>query len=597
MLWALRCACSLVLLGLVGCGSDAGADAGSDAATLDAGSRDAGRGDAGDADGGLFGDGGVERVASLATALALEGGSELDIEELFWNPEAFPDYYGETGSGSFQRVFVPPCQDGSTPTDRVCPDGEPVRCTDGSRPVAYFRAGTSNRWIFRVQNGGVTCEVDYLDDGSSLRATNCWHAYASSPEGRNAFSSLGSRERNSLDGIYRDDPANPFRAYNVLFLDKCVGDRNLGDATIEDYRYRDRSEVPFTTDYVGPVYFHGFRIIEAALRGMAASAGSRPVDAIAFQTHSNGSNGQYMYIDRLADIVREIHPSAEVRGIATGMLKSSLEVEATADPMGLTASDAIYDQLGGFDSIARHISADAASPANGMWISSGVYQDGGIEWTRATGWGALDATPTLDQSCLDAHPGEPSACLDHMHVLLNHISTPLFLVAQQADPVINRSQHVFTTSFDMTTGCDPGAACCHDENYMAGLSCTTMPGSPFFPVALAEYSPAGFADRVVTVARGLVEGLASRSEMRPGCSGAPCDPSPLPSPRHGGFVDDAPDHFSVQEDTRALAMIGGRTLVSYLQGWLEMGTPTLCVDVSGGGVAGSGTAAPWAPCP
>lgn len=577
------------VLALPACVSGGDGGAGDASARPNAGTEDAGTEDAGT---------GAPRVANMAAASAMRAGLSIDVEELFWNPETSTEAYPDGGVGAFRRLFVAPCRDGSDPSDldRRCPDGEPVRCADGTRPVIYFRPGTTDRWLIRIQNGGVSCEVNYGDDDVSIRSRNCWNHYEYYPGDRAAFTSSGSRAMTSLDGIYRDEALNPFTAYNMVSFDKCVGDRNLGDVTVEDYQYRNETDpLAPVVEHVGPVYFHGFRIIEAALRTLASTPGAAPFAHVAFQTHSNGSNGQYMYIDRLAEFVREIHPGAEVRGIATGMIKSSLEVEATADTSSVTHHEQVHDRLGQHDMIKGHIRA--GSPAGGRWISSFVYRDGGVEWARAEGWGTIDDTPTIDQSCLDAHPGQIGACLDHMHVLLNHVSTPMFIVAQQRDPRVNESQHLYTTAFDTTADCDPMDSCCHDENYPPQGDCSTSPGRPFYPIAGAVFSPSDLADRVVTTVRALREGLATRSEMRPGCAGAPCDSSPLPSPPHGAFIDDSADHLSVHDDRRAAAEIAGRPLAAYLFDWLETGAPTFCVDDSGGEVRTAGAAADWAPCP
>ena len=575
-------------------------DAESDASSLDAASLDASPTDASsdDAPGDATNDAGPPRAGSMYEASAQRRGESVDMEELYWNPQAFDAVYPAGGMGPYVRAFAPPCRDGSNPADRQCSDGQPVRCADGTRPVYHFRRGTTNRWIIRVQNGGVACTVNYAPRDISRLIPNCWSAYEYGESGeRLAFSSAGSRERAFLDGIYREAPASPFMHYNIVLLDKCVGDRNLGDATATDYIYRDeRVDGAPVVEHVGPVYFHGFRVLEAILRGIASNPGSPPFDFVAFQTHSNGSNGQYMYLDRLAEIVRDIRPQAEVRGIATGMIRSSLEVEATADASGATRFDMAYDSLATYLDLEFHLRTSPESLSRGMWVSPWLYRDG-AEHMRNDAWGTIDGTPTVDASCLAAHTGDISPCLDHMHVLLNHISTPMFLIAQQRDMPVLQTQHTFSTSFDRTNGCDPGAKCCHDENYPATEDCETFPGAPFFPVPRVQYDADDFADRVRSTVRALHEGMASRSELRPGCTGGPCDDSGLPSPPHGAFIDDTDDHFSVQQPERAGARIDGRTMAEYLYDWLETGTPTWCVDVSDGHVATSGTGAAWGICP
>jgi hypothetical protein len=185
-----------------------------------------------------------------------------------------------------------------------------------------------------------------------------------------------------------------------------------------------------------------------------------------------------------------------------------------------------------------------------------------------------------------------------MHVLLNHLSTPVFVVEQQADHAVrDGTQHRFTTMFDLTAGCDEGARCCHDENFLPEAACDVYPGHPHYTALPASYSEAAFANRVVTTVRALWEGLATRSEMRPGCTGGPCDPSPLPVPMHGAFIDDTADHSTVSDADKVESVIGSRTLEELIYGWIVAAEPTFCVDVSGAGESRSGRPAAWGPCP
>ena len=97
---------------------------------------------------------------------------------------------------------------------------------------------------------------------------------------------------------------SPFADYNVVYLDKCVGDRNLGDATVEDYVYRQEPAGALPVEeHVGPVYFHGQRLLRAILRGVHAEhGGTQRFDQVSFFTQSNGTNGLYMYLDRIAQL-------------------------------------------------------------------------------------------------------------------------------------------------------------------------------------------------------------------------------------------------------------------------------------------------------
>ena len=536
-----------------------------------------------------------------------------DMDDLYWDPESFEDHYPATGSGPFVRFPVPACDDGTTPASRVCAGGEPpIRCTDGSRPMFWVRKGTNDRWLIRVQNGAMSCEMNYGDAETSIYAHNCWNKYHHDDEVAH-FSSRGVAKRRTVDGIFRDDAANPagpelgnkanpFNDYNMIYFDKCVGDRNLGDTMIPDYVYRhEPTGASPAAEAQGPVYFHGFRILKATLRFVHDSAATADLSYVLFMTQSNGSNGLYMYMDRLAEYVRSLVPSADVRGMPNGMIRSSLEVEATVDPTtGLTDPTKTYDYLGQHGALARHLSIPGGSGGDGLWASPAVYQEGGLEYWRNVSWGATDAdSPTIDASCLAAHPSDPHACLDHMHVLLNHVSTPLFVVAQQRDSAVRSgSQHRFTTRWAMTgDGCDPTATCCHDENYKAGTSCATYPGVPFWTADTASYHADAFSDRVIATMAALRLGLAIRSELRSGCSEGPCDPSGLPQPPHGAFIDDHAEHTGTTATWKATSVIEGSSLEDRLAAWLEQDADQYCVDVSDTQEVTAGQAAAWGTCP
>ncbi len=386
----------------------------------------------------------------------------------------------------------------------------------------------------------------------------------------------------------------------MLYIDKCVGDRNLGQHTILDYVYRKEE---YGSDPVaelqGPVYFHGYRILKATLRYIHDLPESKPYSQVTFMTSSNGSNGLYLYIDRLADYVRSLEPKADVRGMPNSMIRSSLEVEATVDAAGLADYTKVYDNLGKHGTLAFHLNMPDDSPGNGYWATSLVYQEG-LEYWRNVSWGAIDpADPTVDASCLAAHPSEPHVCLDQMHVLLNHVSTPLFIVAQQQDSAVRQgSQHRFTTRWDLEgPDCHPDAQCCHDEAYDEGYNCKTYPDGPFWYAQTAGYSKEAFPDRIVATMRALHEGLAKYSEMRPDCSDGPCDNSKLPSPGHAAFIDDHGDHGGTTNTWKALSQINGISLEDHFAAWLENDTDAFCVDVSGEHELHKGVAASWAPCP
>ena len=528
----------------------------------------------------------------------------VDLDDMFWDPESYPAWYpAESGApGPYVRMAVPACDDGTTPASRTCPEGEPIRCTDGTRPMLHIRPGTNNKWLVHMQGGGTSCEVESDDSEVSFLGHNCWHQYEYG-DNTSAFTSVNEPASKNVGGIWRaDDATNPFADYNLVAFDKCIGDRNLGDTQIAEYDYRRKQtdgSLP-VTEGTGPVYFHGQRMIRATMRMLAADGASNPMDLVVFHAASNGSNGLYMYIDRLAAWMEAEVPGVAVRGIASIMVRSSVEVEAAIATTPLPDPSLVYGNLGSHGTLGTHIVTGDTDNADGLWASTRVYRDGGLEYERNESWGAIDATPTIDQSCMDAHGADISPCLDHMHVLLNHISTPLFLFADLRDNNVRASsQNRFTTIWDEVE-CHSGDACCHDENYVDAVrpgDCTTRPDHPYFDAAPAQYSAESFQVRTATTARALWAGHASLSEMSPSCTGSPCDTSPLPVQSWGAFMDDTGAHAPIIDTDKAtLSFIDGRKSEDYVFDWVDGRIDTFCVDFSGDN-DNQGTAAAWAPCP
>jgi len=555
-------------------------------------SADASHGDAATGD--------VSGVTTVLNMLVARNPELADLmDDLYWDPASQTEAYPATPTDrAFERRFVPACEDGTTPSDRTCTSGEPIRCTDGTRPVYYYRPGSNGRWIIHIQNGGVMCMVDYGDNYISAQTLNCWTAYTELDKAE-AFSSIKAPPTRNYEGIYLPEASNLFNDYNLVVLDKCVGDRNMGAATIEDYEYR-TGQHPNQLVHRGPVYFHGQRIVRAVVKDLAADPAAQPMDQVMFQAHSNGSMGLYLFIDSLADYVRSLAPNADVRGLAGVMVRSSLELEATADANGDTDYSTFYDNLGGFSDLAFTMKTDAASPANGLWASARTYEPDRLEGRRYTHWGALDVAsgPAMDTSCLAAHGVDPTPCMDYMHVLMNHVSTPLFLTPSLYDNNVSTAAlHTFTIDFDTQTDCDPGAACCHDANFEATADCSAFDDEPNFYAQPATYSRDGYAQRCHDTLRAMWELFRTESEMGSNCAGSTCDSSPLPSPMHGAFADDIASHDGMLDPSIMTAVIEGKQLQEYLKAWIEDDTEVFCVDTSGGNIHTRGAGAPWGICP
>jgi len=228
---------------------------------------------------------------------------------------------------------------------------------------------------------------------------------------------------------------------------------------------------------VGPVYFHGYRIILALLKQLQQNFSLSSADSILIITQSNGTNGGYIYIDHLADYIHNtLGIPADVRFLAQSYMISSPETEyffengvwpaAYSDiPSSLDAPGTIVapdtdpnEPCGpGFDPAAPRYedwvlegqAIDAAPKCKvddfrGLGSHGKAYATesfhSGTDKGQFSVWG-VDNGPlqNWDQSCLQAHPVDHRACRDSMHVLTHHLQTPTFMAAQIADRNLRRA--------------------------------------------------------------------------------------------------------------------------------------------------------------
>ncbi len=369
------------------------------------------------------------------------------------------------------------------------------------------------------------------------------------------------------------------------------------------------------------VYFHGYRELKAILKYLTIwDGGNRltPNSQIAFAAHSNGSNGMYMYIDRIAEYIRH-DPSdgqpglgltnADVRGLAASFVSPSVEAENLINhPSQTIFSWNDYPTLAFDDHIVAPLSHSGANPANGLWYSSLSYFDG-YEFRRFDRWGALQfdvGTPasiddvagvsTIDESCFARHGllgglgDNPEACLDSMHVLMNHITTPLFFSPQQYDKVIKVGgllsfTRITQSYFDLGYVPDAGSVCgSHDENYI----CSMQPSCPVgvSPCDLtstnsADYRDLDLATRVRIISRAATGRSSGVPEESPADVGA--------SVGHAVFSPEWDEHASWEKPEKMDYQIcdgPGTTNCAWrsapiwaaLKSWLEYDATVICVE-------------------
>lgn len=387
----------------------------------------------------------------------------------FWDDGGvMTPHYPTSTVGVLTRYSVDFCEDGTPNLENgTCPDVhdfDVVRCLDGTRPVFYYEPGAgsdANKWLFQIQTGGVEC------------SDNC-PTVSIVPSSRMDFSSAYNEnpETGIATGILSNNSDNLFKDYNVVMLDKCVGDRNLGDTTYTDVF----TSVLGIEAGTGPVYFHGYRVILSTLRRLEREFNLGDAEQIVFITHSNGSNGVYHYIDRLSDhISTTLGITASVRLVASSFMLPGPEVEFffeegywpdnyTDIPGSITVDPGIINAPNTPATDACGPGFDRANPYYSHWIIEGRNANGGKTCDRidpdtvnggADGkayatedfqsgqeannfaiWGVDNGvTVTWDQSCVDAHASDPDlrACRDSRHVFTHHLQTPTFFAAQLAD--------------------------------------------------------------------------------------------------------------------------------------------------------------------
>lgn len=508
------------------------------------------------------------------------------FDQMYQNPELFTNHYPSGGTGPYTRVNVPLCETANCGNDTI-------RCLDGTRPIYHYKPGSgtdANKWFIKIQSGGDTCSAE-----------NCATRYGTVD--RDHFSSAYGQNSAMVNanGFLSTGPDNLYRNYNLVRFDKCVGDRNLGDVTVPDYTY-----APGNT---GPVYFHGYRIIQAVLQSLKDQAGAIPdledAETIVFLSHSNGSNGGYLYMDRLRQyVIDEIAAPAnmpDVRYLASGYVFPGPEIEYALETGSFPTS--YPDAYGHVDdqNTMSTICGNGFDPGNPFyqdWMDAGMNVSGpnqclhgiGLDHLRGMGgmffstadfefgrqydlldlWGAADATPTIDESCLAAHlsTGDVEACYDSTHVMLYHLTTPTFFAAQGADRNLRTTRLAsLTVTFDPQY-CDTGDPNCHTENYRGD---TNGNGDPV--PSEGGWQKEDYQERVLAIMEERFNGQSAHQEQPMGIG-------------HGAFIDNTVDHMGLATMSKLrrtmIPAVGAEPfeLQEYVWQWLD---PTnqlqvVCVD-------------------
>ncbi|MGN6184377.1 MAG: pectin acetylesterase-family hydrolase [Thermoanaerobaculia bacterium] len=396
-----------------------------------------------------------------------------------------------------------------------------VRCTDGTQPTIYVDKAIcanangcgngiergdpieSDKWIFTVP-GGTACAKE-----------QCIALYAE-PDERTHMGSFSNQPLIDLNGIHTPDPvANPvFASYNRVRIDKCTFDRFLGRSADEATNGAYTATTPGGKPVGVNLYYHGFFIIEEALRtlqngltyttwkrnappaakrrsccGSVGGSQLRAVreslpplanaETVLFIGHSNASHGLYHNIDHIAALLASMPGfHGDVRAMFDANFQPSVENEASF-ATGTSGRDS-YDFIW-----------SSTSTAQGQ---SFVYEG---ESYLTTGNVALQYAQyhlQPDASCTAVHRVDAWKCNDRMHVLFNHIETPFFVREDFTDPNVDHNDSPL--GFNVVWGRTKNFPWCPDA-----LPCTP------------RMNNTEFRTRVTKQIATLLSGAYTRSEM------------------------------------------------------------------------------------
>ncbi len=489
-------------------------------------------------------------------------------------------------AGQLLYSYLPRCVDGSN----NCLPVDYIHCIDGTRPMlhadpardAVGKPIVSNKWLFYVSGGGSCfgpdCWDRYRSASSRLEMSTCH------PDAVNCWSNNRSHvgERVDGSGILAPGPNNPYNGFNRVRLNKCAYDGFQGD-TFEQSLAIDRNFDGKPEQRVLRTYHQGHLVYIAALNylanGITLAGGAGPqlpvlrdAQTVLLVGNSGGGKAMIMTGDRLREHLEQqilTSPATVIRLVVDAHYLPSLENEAAFE----TAVGAPLDDLNAnneVDIFDHHFTGIMGQLPDDP--DSFPYQEFYSDWTYANVRGRVRNTAVafmgtdlsaLDASCLATHPGERSFCLDEIHVLLNHVSTPFFLRMDLRDNAWIDGSALFGGEFG--TGYD-------------------WPDQAFIDrVDLQTRNYLDFHRMESEIARNEdTSGDAtclSVNDVKPDCwsiavwapsAGGPCSHTGLLDPFHFGTVP-MPVRLSLCEDNGAGLTETQYTMASALQAWLANG--------------------------
>jgi hypothetical protein len=271
-------------------------------------------------------------------------------------------------------------------------------------------------------------------------------------------------------GLLSPAQANPFAGYNRIWFDKCGADSYRGRARWEENwgaLVFQTTSAPNTyepggagtlTDFFQEGNLQWSVVLNALRPGLAFTDYSvdppvgkvlpplEDLEQLLIVGYSGGAGGLPYYIDDLTQQVNawsDGGPPKDVRVVLSAFHLPSIENEVGCK-FGID-NDGILPDLAcrttpfdAYDHVWNGISyADSENIAYDPDTADAafVFAD---QQVRADTWNA-----NTDLSCLISHPADPTAnpeqreCRSNMHLVLNHVSTPMFIHQDLADPTIS----------------------------------------------------------------------------------------------------------------------------------------------------------------
>ena len=278
-----------------------------------------------------------------------------------------------------------------------------AKCIDGSTPRYWYQPATapaaSSKWAVHMQGGG-WCESLSSCADRGYSAQGCL---------------LGSSD-SACFGT-RGQPFAP--RMSLLDVPTCEGARWCGALMLND-------------PTGNPLAAGWNKLYIPYCDG--GSFGGRNLTATLTSWSGKLANGT-----RLANVTVPLH--------FRGRINLEAVVDAALNRHGLdTATDVLVggDSAGG---LATYWSADwwatkvpksarfGVAPDSGMFLNASVPN--GSVWRENLGWvvSQMNATASLDASCLTARPDDPTGCM-FPDVTLPHIAAPVFVMQGMADPTM-----------------------------------------------------------------------------------------------------------------------------------------------------------------